>query len=81
MKTILDEEIDSWMLVSDPWSVFIIIIAYLLFVMKIGPKMMANRPPYEITNLILIFNFIQFSYNSLLCLWVSCILCLIKVLQ
>ncbi|VVC28056.1 ELO family, conserved site,ELO family [Cinara cedri] len=65
-----DEEIDSWPFVKHPWPVFTILVAYLLFVIKIGPKMMENREPFNITNLILIFNFIQFSYNTLLCLWI-----------
>eukprot|EP00102_Acyrthosiphon_pisum_P006904 XP_003240857.1 PREDICTED: elongation of very long chain fatty acids protein 7-like [Acyrthosiphon pisum] len=64
-----DEEIDSWLFVNKPWPVLGIIIVYLLFVMKIGPKMMENRQPYNITNIILVFNFLQFSYNGLLCLW------------
>ncbi|XP_022177770.1 elongation of very long chain fatty acids protein 4-like [Myzus persicae] len=65
-----DEEIDSWLFVNKPWPVLGIIIVYLLFVMKIGPKMMENRQPYNITNVILVFNFLQFSYNGLLCLWI-----------
>ncbi|XP_060852507.1 elongation of very long chain fatty acids protein 4-like [Rhopalosiphum padi] len=65
-----DEEIDSWLFVNQPWPVFGIIIVYLLFVIKIGPKMMENRQPYNITKVILVFNFVQFSYNGLLCLWI-----------
>lgn len=45
----LDEEIDSWFLVRNPWPVFIIIIVYLVFVKKIGPKIMEKRQPYNLT--------------------------------
>lgn len=70
-----DEEIDSWSLIHSPWPMCSIVIVYLLFVLKIGPKMMESKEAYNITDIILMFNFLQFSYNSLLCLWVSGVLC------
>lgn len=58
-----DAEVDSWVLMSSPFPVIFILIAYILFVLKIGPKMMENREPLKIKHIMMIYNFLQTSYN------------------
>lgn len=51
------------MLMSTPWPVLSILIAYLLFVLKIGPKMMENREPFKIKRIMMAYNILQTIYN------------------
>lgn len=72
----VDEEVDSWFLMPSPWPVFIIVGAYLLFVLKIGPDMMKNREPYKLKNVMLFYNLFQTFYNAFMLYWVSEFNCL-----
>ncbi|KAF0770044.1 elongation of very long chain fatty acids protein 4-like [Aphis craccivora] len=58
-----DKKVDSWMLMSTPWPVLSIVIAYLLFVLKLGPKMMENREPFKIKRIMMVYNILQAIYN------------------
>lgn len=58
-----DKKVDSWMLMSTPWPVLSIVIAYLLFVLKLGPKMMENREPFKIKPIMMVYNILQTIYN------------------
>ncbi|XP_020805939.1 elongation of very long chain fatty acids protein F-like [Drosophila serrata] len=40
--------------------------AYLLFVLKVGPKLMERRQPFELRGVIKAYNIIQIVYNSTL---------------
>jgi len=59
-----DSTIDSWLLVSSPWPICIILILYLTFVLKLGPKLMKNREPINIKYIILFYNLMQTIFNS-----------------
>jgi len=48
---------------STPWPVLSILTVYLLFVLKLGPKMMKNHEPFNIKRIIMVYNFIQTLYN------------------
>lgn len=48
---------------STPWPVLSILVAYLLFVLKFGPKMMENRQPFKIKRIIMVYNIAQTIYN------------------
>ncbi|XP_025416892.1 elongation of very long chain fatty acids protein 4-like [Sipha flava] len=58
-----DEVADSWVFMRTPWPMFIILAAYLLFVLKLGPNMMKNREPYNIKHIMMIYNLAQTAYN------------------
>uniref|UniRef100_A0A2S2P5M5 Elongation of very long chain fatty acids protein n=1 Tax=Schizaphis graminum TaxID=13262 RepID=A0A2S2P5M5_SCHGA len=58
-----DKKVDSWMFMSTPWPVLSILIAYLLFVLKLGPKMMENREPFKIKRIMMVYNIVQTIYN------------------
>ncbi|XP_015185233.1 PREDICTED: elongation of very long chain fatty acids protein AAEL008004-like [Polistes dominula] len=51
-----DPTIDSWPLMSSPGPILSIVSIYLLFVIKIGPKLMENRPAFELKNFLIIYN-------------------------
>ncbi|XP_023178041.2 elongation of very long chain fatty acids protein F-like [Drosophila hydei] len=51
-------------LLTSPWPVICICSAYLLFVYRIGPRFMQNRKPYNLKNVILIYNICQMIYNA-----------------
>jgi len=51
------------MFMSTPWPVLSILIAYLLFVLKLGPKMMENREPFKIKRIMMVYNILQTIYN------------------
>ncbi|KAL5243377.1 hypothetical protein ACI65C_010787 [Semiaphis heraclei] len=63
LRFIKNKNVDSWMLMSTPWPVLSILIAYLLFVLKIGPKMMENREPFKIKRIMMAYNILQTIYN------------------
>uniref|UniRef100_A0A0K8S4K6 Elongation of very long chain fatty acids protein n=2 Tax=Lygus hesperus TaxID=30085 RepID=A0A0K8S4K6_LYGHE len=54
-----DKRIAHWPMMADPLPTVLIIIMYLLFVTKIGPKIMENREPLELKNVLIVYNFIQ----------------------
>lgn len=61
----LDNNVDSWFLMHY-WPVFTIILAYLVFVLKIGPDMMKNREPYSLKKILLFYNLFQSGFNLFL---------------
>ncbi|XP_014610682.1 PREDICTED: elongation of very long chain fatty acids protein AAEL008004 [Polistes canadensis] len=52
---------------GSPGPIFFIISIYLIFVIKIGPKIMENRPAFELKNLLIIYNAILVVFN----LWLA----------
>jgi elongation of very long chain fatty acids protein 1 len=51
--------IDSLPLMSTPFPLAAVIIIYLWFVLKIGPDLMKNRRPYDLTQIIRVYNVFQ----------------------
>ncbi|XP_017037048.1 very long chain fatty acid elongase F-like [Drosophila kikkawai] len=49
-----------------PWPTLGALAAYLLFVLKLGPKLMDSRKPFELRGVIKAYNIIQIVYNSAL---------------
>lgn len=66
-----DETIDRWFLMSSPGPVFSIVAVYLLFVLKIGPAFMKNRKPYQLKNIMIVYNAFQVCYSIWMCRTVS----------
>jgi elongation of very long chain fatty acids protein 7 len=60
-----DPRVKDWFLMSSPVPGICIIAGYLYFVLRLGPKFMENRKPFQIDNIIKIYNFIQ----VVLCGW------------
>ena len=51
-----DHRTNEWPLMSSPVLTHAIVGMYLLFVYKIGPSLMANRPAYDLRHLIMVYN-------------------------
>lgn len=54
-----DPRTNDWWLIGNPLPGIFIMVSYLLFVLKIGPNYMKNRKPYEMKNILIVYNFIQ----------------------
>ncbi|XP_030573117.1 elongation of very long chain fatty acids protein F-like [Drosophila novamexicana] len=53
-------------ILSSPLPVTFILLCYLLFVLKLGKMFMEHRTPYNLKNIILVYNFCQMIYNAIL---------------
>ncbi|XP_067209385.1 very long chain fatty acid elongase AAEL008004-like isoform X2 [Linepithema humile] len=53
----------NWPIISSPFEVTLITLAYLYFVLSFGPRYMKNKPPYKLKTFILIYNIIQILAN------------------
>ncbi|CAH2074985.1 unnamed protein product, partial [Iphiclides podalirius] len=51
--------VDKWFLMSTPMPIVTIWITYLAFVLKIGPALMRKRAPFNLNNVLLLYNTIQ----------------------
>ncbi|CAH1978672.1 unnamed protein product [Acanthoscelides obtectus] len=62
-----DPIVDSWLFMKSPVPVVTILITYLYFVLKLGPKMMAKREPYNLQTLLVAYNAYQVLFSIWLC--------------
>jgi GNS1/SUR4 family. len=51
-----DEEVDSRFFMSSWVPVTVTLVAYLVFVLYIGPKWMATRKPFQINRILMVYN-------------------------
>lgn len=54
-----DPRTNNWPLIASPIPGLTILAAYLYFVISWGPRYMANRKPYKLENILLVYNFLQ----------------------
>lgn len=66
-----DSTMHEWPLMSSPVPVVAILAVYLLFVLKIGPKLMENRKPYNLKNILIGYNAYQVGFSLWMCATVS----------
>lgn len=72
---VLDALVDSWLLPSSPGLVVGLVLSYLGFVLYLGPRIMANRKPYDLKYFMMTYNVIQVVYNSYLVILVRIQFC------
>lgn len=53
-----------WLVSGGPWKVIVILLIYYAFVRIIGPKLMQNRRPFNLRNVLLIYNVSLILINS-----------------
>ncbi|KAH8354203.1 hypothetical protein KR084_003112 [Drosophila pseudotakahashii] len=51
---------------SNPWVVSVTLVGYLLIVLKVGPRLMKNRMPFDLRGVIKVYNIMQIVYNGML---------------
>ena len=49
--------VDTWFLMGSPMPMLGIVTCYASFVLKIGPKLMASRKPFNLKPLLVVYNF------------------------
>lgn len=54
-----DPRTSHWLLMSSPWPLFAILSVYLWVCTKAGPRLMAKREPFKLTNVLIAYNFLQ----------------------
>lgn len=54
-----DPRVRDMLFMSNPFTMFAILTAYLYFILKWGPEYMKNRKPFNINKLIIAYNIIQ----------------------
>ncbi|KAG7199833.1 hypothetical protein KM043_017665 [Ampulex compressa] len=59
-----DPRTKNWFLMSSPVPGFIILCCYFYFVRSWGPRHMEHRKPYQLKNILLLYNFLQVCFSS-----------------
>lgn len=62
--TISDHRVDGYFLMDSFVPLAIIIASYLYFVLKLGPKLMEYRKPFNINSLLTLYNALQIIANA-----------------
>lgn len=62
-----DPRVANFPLMRDPFPTLLILLAYFLFVLHIGPRYMKNRKPYKLTNVLIVYNVVLTIANGLVC--------------
>ncbi|XP_017304753.1 elongation of very long chain fatty acids protein 4-like [Diaphorina citri] len=60
---IVEDEVDNWFLMTSWVPITSIVAGYLVFVLYAGPKWMANRKPFDIKYILLVYNLAQTLIN------------------
>ncbi|XP_031826847.1 elongation of very long chain fatty acid james bond protein [Nomia melanderi] len=58
-----DASVASWPLMGSPGPVLCIVGVYLMFVLKVGPKMMEKRPAYQLNSTLIAYNAFQVLFS------------------
>eukprot|EP00090_Calanus_glacialis_P001986 TRINITY_DN1148_c1_g1_i2.p1 TRINITY_DN1148_c1_g1~~TRINITY_DN1148_c1_g1_i2.p1 ORF type:complete len:291 (-),score=49.13 TRINITY_DN1148_c1_g1_i2:212-1084(-) len=61
-----DPRVDNWLFMSSPWPVLGLCAVYYYVIRVAGPRFMKDRPPYDIKNIMIAYNFFQ----TFLSLWI-----------
>lgn len=63
----LNPTVDEWLFMKSPLPILTILAFYLYFVLKLGPKLMENRKPFEMQWLLVLYNGYQVVFSAWLC--------------
>jgi len=66
MVDLRDPRVDDWAFMSSPWPTFAACCLYFYVIKIAGPRFMKDREPYNIQNIIIVYNFAQ----TLFSLWI-----------
>lgn len=58
-----DPVVNSWMFMGSPAPIVLILMLYLYFILKLGPQLMKNRPPFELKNVLIAYNAYQIVFT------------------
>ncbi|XP_043249070.1 elongation of very long chain fatty acids protein AAEL008004-like [Colletes gigas] len=54
-----DPRTTDWFLMSGPGPLFMIVVSYIYFSISAGPRYMRDKKPYDLRNVMIVYNFIQ----------------------
>lgn len=63
-----DPRVNDWPLMQSPIPTLMMVVTYLYVVVFLGPRLMANRKPYKLNNILILYNAAQVIF-SLVMLW------------
>ncbi|KAB0795324.1 hypothetical protein PPYR_12163 [Photinus pyralis] len=63
-----DPVVDTWLFMQSPLPVVTILVSYLYFVLKLGPQLMKKRRPFNISNVLVVYNAYQVIFSAWLCM-------------
>lgn len=64
----LDPRVNDWPLMDSPVPTLLMVVTYLYVVTILGPQLMANRKPFQLNQVLIVYNAFQVAF-SLLMLW------------
>ncbi|KAJ9590186.1 hypothetical protein L9F63_016675 [Diploptera punctata] len=59
-----DPRVNDWLLMSSPFPTMAICLSYAYFVKVIGPKIMENRKPMDLRNVLIFYNLVQVIFSA-----------------
>jgi len=59
-----DPRVNHWSMMSSPFPTLAICLSYAYFSKVLGPKMMENRKPLNLRNVLVVYNFLQTIFSS-----------------
>ncbi|CAH0728836.1 unnamed protein product, partial [Brenthis ino] len=59
-----DPRTNPWFLMSSPFPTLLICLSYIYLVKVLGPRFMENRKPYELKNVLIVYNFLQVLFSA-----------------
>jgi hypothetical protein len=62
---------DTWFLMGSPTPILSIVVFYLYFILKLGPRLMASRKPFNLQPLLVAYNFALVLLSLYIALMVS----------
>ncbi|XP_072758487.1 very long chain fatty acid elongase AAEL008004 [Anoplolepis gracilipes] len=63
LNNIKDPIVDTWPLMGSPGPILCIVGTYLIFVLKVGPKMMEKRPAFQLNTVMILYNAVQVFFS------------------
>lgn len=63
LTTISDPRVSDWPLMDSPIPTVLIVLLYLYIVVFFGPRMMANRKPYNLRKVLIAYNAFQVVFS------------------
>lgn len=64
----LDPRVNDWPLMDSPIPTLLMVVTYLYVVTFLGPRLMANRKPFQLKQVLIVYNAFQVAF-SLIMLW------------
>uniref|UniRef100_A0A8C6V2S3 Elongation of very long chain fatty acids protein n=1 Tax=Neogobius melanostomus TaxID=47308 RepID=A0A8C6V2S3_9GOBI len=63
----VDPRTKDWLLMPSPFPQALIILAYILFVTLVGPRLMKNRKAFDLKNVLIVYNFAVVGLSLYIC--------------